>query len=189
MVAVTPRRLARLSLRLLAGLCLLLPGLAAAQDPAREGEVRIKAAFLSKFGDFVEWPPAAFRDAGTPFVIAVMGSADVAAELERVARSRVVQARPVAVRRLRRGERLEGVHVLFVGAAEEANLGEILAAAAGRPVLTVTESEGALEQGSMINFIAAEDKVRFDIALPAAELGQLRISARLLGVARKVVPG
>jgi hypothetical protein len=39
----------------------------------------------------------------------------------------------------------------------------------------------------MINFVAVDDKVRFDVALPPAERGQLKISSRLLAVARKVV--
>jgi len=39
----------------------------------------------------------------------------------------------------------------------------------------------------MINFVVVEDTVRFDIAPPPSESGNLRISARLLGVARKVV--
>ena len=45
----------------------------------------------------------------------------------------------------------------------------------------------ALTKGSMINFITVENKVRFDVALPQAERGQLKISARLLAVARKVI--
>jgi hypothetical protein len=51
----------------------------------------------------------------------------------------------------------------------------------------VTETEDGLARGSMINFITVEDKVRFDVALPPAERGQLRISSRLLAVARKVI--
>jgi hypothetical protein len=54
-------------------------------------------------------------------------------------------------------------------------------------VLTVTESEDALAHGAMINFVPVEDKVRFDVGLAQVERGRLRVSARLLGVARKVV--
>jgi hypothetical protein len=39
----------------------------------------------------------------------------------------------------------------------------------------------------MINFVAVDDKVRFDVALAPAERSQLKISSRLLAVARKVV--
>ena len=77
--------------------------------------------------------------------------------------------------------------MLFIGRSDSGRLAEILAAAQGRALLTVTESEEGLELGSMINFVVVEDKVRFDVAPPPAESGNLKISARLLGVARKVV--
>jgi hypothetical protein len=62
-----------------------------------------------------------------------------------------------------------------------------VAEAQGQPVLIVTESENAISRGSMINFIAADNKVRFDVALPTAEREKLKISSRLLTVARRVV--
>ncbi|HWM44705.1 MAG TPA: YfiR family protein [Burkholderiales bacterium] len=167
---------------------LTAPGLAAAQAE-RAAEIQIKAAFLYKFGGFIEWPPAAFERAESAFTIGVLGADAMAAELERATTGRTVQGRPVAVRKLRRGEPLAGLHVLFVGQQEAAKLAEILTAVKGSMPLIVTESENALTQGSMINFVSSEDKVRFDVALPPAERGQLRISARLLAVARKVVSG
>jgi hypothetical protein len=172
-----------LTRRLLLAAALLAPLAALAQA----GEVQIKAAFLYKFGGFVEWPPAAFASADNPFVIGVIGADAVAAELEQISAGRTVQGRPVAVKRLRRGDPLSGLHVLFVGQQEAARLVEILAGAKGQPLLVVTESDNALSQGSMINFVAADDRVRFDVALPPAERGRLRISSRLLAVARKVV--
>jgi hypothetical protein len=178
-----------LRLRLLGFLALLLSAAAAfAQPDSRSAEVQIKAAFLYKFGDFVQWPAGAFARPEAPLTIGVMGAEDVAAALEQVVADRKVQGRPVAVRRVRRGESLAGLHVLFVGRAESARLGGLLAAANDPAVLTVTESDDALPAGSMINFVAVDDKVRFDVALPAAEQGQLKISSRLLSVARKVVP-
>lgn len=167
---------------------LIAPGLALAQ-PERAAEIQIKAAFLYKFGGFVEWPTAAFDRADSAFAIGVLGADAIAAELDRVTAGRTVHGRTVSLRRLKRGESLAGLHVLFVGQQEAPRLPEILAAVKGQPLLVVTESDSALTQGSMINFVSSEDKVRFDVALPPAERGQLRISARLLGVARKVVPG
>jgi hypothetical protein len=172
-------------------LCLLalaaIPAAAGAQTDNRAAEVQIKAAFLYKFGEFVQWPPASFARADAPFAIGVMGADDVAAALEQVVADRTVQGRPVVVRRVRRGEALGGLHVLFIGQADGARLAETLAAARGQPLLTVTESDNAIAHGSVINFVAEDQKVRFDIALPSAERGQLKISSRLLAVARKVV--
>jgi hypothetical protein len=145
------------------------------------------AAFLYMFGVFVLWPPAAFSRADAPFAIGVLGADDVAAALEQVVADRTVHGRPVVVRRLRRGDPLAGLHVLFIGQAESARLGETLAAARGQALLTVTESDNAISHGSVINFVAEDQKVRFDIALPSAERGQLKISSRLLAVARRVI--
>jgi len=166
---------------------LLWPVWAFAQSDTRAAEVQIKAAFLYKFGEFVQWPPAAFARPDAPFSIGVLGADDVAAALEHAVAGRTVQGRPVTVRRMRRGESLAGLHVLFIGQAESSRLAETLAAARGEAVLTVTESENALSSGSIINFVAEDQKVRFDVALPPAERGRLKISSRLLAVARKVV--
>jgi hypothetical protein len=166
----------------------LVPAISAiAQTGGRAAEVQVKAAFLYKFGDFVEWPPAALAHSDGPFTIGILGADDIAAELERVVVNRTVHGRPVSVRRVRQGEALAGLHMLFVGRSEAPRLNEIMAATKGYSVLTITESENALASGSMINFIAVEDKIRFDIALAPAERGQLKISSRLLAVARKVL--
>lgn len=173
-------------IRILALAALLAAWPVAAQTD-RAAEIQIKAAFLYKFGGFVEWPAGAFARPDAAFVIGVIGADALAAELEQVIAGRTVQGRAVGVRKLRRGESLSGLHVLFVGQQEASRLAEILAGAKGQPLLVVTEFDNALSQGSMINFVAVEDKVRFDVALPPAERGHLRISARLLAVARKVV--
>lgn len=167
---------------------LFLWGVAAgAQTSPPSSETDIKAAFLYKFGDFVQWPPDAFAGEQR-FVVGVMGSEPIAAALERLISARSsIHGRPVGVRRLRRGESLAGVQVLFVGAAESAQLREILASAGRQPILAVTDSETGLGAGSMINFVIEDERVRFDIALPPAERARLKISSRLLSVARRVV--
>jgi len=167
----------------LALVALSLPALA--QD--RAAEVQIKAAFLYKFGDFVQWPPASFPRADAPFAIGVMGAEDVAAALEQLVANRTVQGRPVVVRHVRPGESLARLHILFIGQSDAPRLADTLAAAKGQALLIVTESDNAISQGSMINFVADDQRVRFDIALASAERGQLKISSRLLAVARRVI--
>jgi hypothetical protein len=173
-----------LSLRAwLAAALLALPSFASAQV---DREVQVKAAFVYKFGDFVEWPAGALGGADDAFVIGVIGADAMAAELERVVAGRTVQERKVVVRRMRRGEALGRLHVLFIGESESARLTDVASAAQSQPVLVVTESDNATARGSMINFVSVDGRVRFDVALPSAERRRLKISARLLAVARKV---
>ena len=56
-------------------------------------------------------------------------------------------------------------------------------------MLTVTESDGALSQGSMINFVIVDRRVRFEVGLESAEKNGLRLSSRLLAVAQQVRTG
>jgi len=176
------------------GACALATAVAAlavdsskAQSEVQASEYRVKAAFLYKFGGYIEWPDGAFERADSPVAIGVMGADALADELVQIVAGRNVNGRPISVRRLRAGDSIAGLHVLFIGRADSGRLAEILAEAKGHPLLTVTESDQALDLGSMINFVVVEDKVRFDVALVPASLGSLKISARLLAVARKVV--
>jgi hypothetical protein len=164
-----------------------LAGPRPAQADAQADEYRVKAAFLYKFGSYIEWPDKSFARSDSPVTIGVMGADTLAEELAQIVAGRNVNGRPVLVRKLRPGDSVAGLHVLFIGRSDSGRLAEILAAARGRALLTVTESEEGLELGSMINFVVVEDKVRFDVAPPPSESGNLKISARLLGVARKVV--
>jgi len=50
----------------------------------------------------------------------------------------------------------------------------------------VTEVDGALSQGSVINFTLVDRRVRFEISLEAAEKHNLKLSSRLLAVAQQV---
>lgn len=179
--------MAALILRLALLLTILLGGGPSFGQPDRVSENQIKAAYLYQFGSFVEWPPRAFAGPDSALTIGVIGADDIAAELEQVVSKRTVQARQVVVRKLRPGEPLTRLHVLFVGRAEAARLPAILSAAKDDSLLIVTESDDALSHGSVINFVAVENKIRFDVALRPAERRQLKISSRLLGVARRVV--
>ena len=164
-----------------------IAGPCAAQSDAQTAEYRVKAAFLYKFGGYVEWPQGVFAKPDSPIAIGVIGADALAEELARIVAGRTINGRPVTVRKLRPGEAVARLHVLFVGRSDSSRLADILAAAKGQPLLTVTETDEALKLGSMINFVVVEDKVRFDIAPPPSESSNLKISARLLGVARKVV--
>jgi hypothetical protein len=167
----------------------LISGAAARADGPNDLEIRVKAAFLCKFAGYVEWPPISFSQADTPVTIAVVGAEALAAELSQMVTDRTVGGRALAIKRLKPGELPAGIHILFVGSADAAQLGRLAQEARARAVLTVTDSEGALAQGSMINFVLDDRRVRFDIALDTAERSGLKLSSRLLAVARDVRTG
>lgn len=168
--------------RLAAVALILLSGAASGQ--VREHEV--KAAFLFKFPSFVEWSEKAFTAPGAPLKIGVMAADEVLAELQNMASGRLVQGRSLIVRRVLEEENVSDLHVLFVGRGASAVIPKLRQIP---NLLVVSESDGALEQGSVINFVRSQGRVRFEVALDSAERHELRISSRMLAVARSVRPG
>ncbi|MCY7317975.1 MAG: YfiR family protein [Ramlibacter sp.] len=173
----------------LAAAALLLAGAAPAAHaqvaPATLRESAVKAAFLFNFGSFVEWPAGTFGTAREPLVIGVLGEDAVAEELEHLIQDRSIEGRSVKVRRLKDSDTGGAVHILFAGTQRPARLRELLHGVPG-PVLVVTQQEGALRYGSVINFVAEGSRVRFTASLASAEARGLRLSARLLEVAQSV---
>ncbi len=184
-IAAAPTAFLRtLALRVAAVLCILCFAQATDADEASALEQQVKAAFLFKFSGYVEWPRHAFPEPGSPLVIGVAGDDSLAAELTRVVGDRTMNGRTVAVRPIRSSEYPADLHVLFVGRSQLARLGEL--SAHPRPVLTVTDVAMGLDQGSVINFVTAGNRIRFEVSLDAAKRNALKIGAPLLSVAMRV---
>lgn len=156
------------------------------QTTSVEGQV--KAAFLFKFAQFIQWPNQAFADRDTPFTMCVMGDPFEGA-LEKTVDHETLNARPIAVRRLGASDSLRGCHVVYVGKLEARRSTEIIGTAnqvfatEGMPILTVGDSDDFINAGGIIRFTELGQRVRFEINPDAGERVALRISSRLLRVA------
>lgn len=176
----------RRSRRTLAWLCALWAcnALAPAHAVQNYSESAVKAAFVLRFAGYVEWPQQ--TDAIAPFVIAVLGDDSLASNLESLAADRSIFGRPVQVRRVAAATEARDAEVLVVGASRRGNLRALLRPLAGSSVLVVSAEEDALAGGSVINFLKEQDRIRFEVSLPAARRMGLRISSELLSVAARV---
>lgn len=152
-------------------------------------ERQVKAAYLYKFAGFVEWPEGSFERPDSPLLIGVAGDTALAEQLETSVAGHSVNGRAVQVRKVRRGEALAGLHVLYLGGLDKALAQEMLAASRGLALLTVSDSDEVYAMGSMINFVMSDDRVRFDVTLKPVALAHIRISARMLLAAYRVQTG
>jgi len=150
------------------------------------GPSAIKAAFLYKFGFFVEWPSAAFAASDSPINLCIVGGDPFGAVLDDTVKGRRIGDRSIAVRRLEAATRQSGCHIVFLAAGRSAD--ETLAALRGSDVLTVTDSRPQGDRVGIINFVMQDNRVRFDIDDAAAASGGLTISSRLLNLALDVKP-
>ncbi|MFL6672756.1 MAG: YfiR family protein [Massilia sp.] len=178
-----PRRLFH-PLRWIA-LCLWLSAAAASAQPgATEGQ--LKAAYLYRFAGFIEWPEGAFARPDSPLLIGVAGNDELAAQAGQLVAGRSINGHPLAVRRVRGGDSLAGLHILYIGALDHATLAELLGAARSEALLTVTDSDHGGALGGMIRFVVAQQRLRFEVALAQVQPSRLRISARMLAAAASV---
>jgi hypothetical protein len=156
-----------------------------AQPLGAARESAVKAAYLYKFGSFVEWPQGTFRGADDPLVIGVWGDDAVASELDQLARGRTIEGHPVKVLRLREADDAGQLHIFFAGGPRESRIREVLGVVRG-PVLTVADAPVGGTPGPVLYFTRDEGRVRFSASLPAAAARNLKLSAKLLAVALQV---
>jgi len=152
-------------------------------------EYQVKAAFLFHFAQFVDWPSETFKDAASPLTYCTVGGDPFRGALEASLSGKAVDGRWVRVVHFKEAQEIQGCQVLFIGIADKKFISATLANLKGTPVLTVGESEHFVQDGGMIGFFLEDNKVRFEINLNAAEHAKLKISARLLALAKTVIGG
>jgi hypothetical protein len=155
-------------------------------DPAPE--YAVKAAFLFNFAKFVEWPADAFAGPASPIVIWVLGEDPFGDALNSV-KGKTVNGRPIVIRYAANLGEVERCHLLFVSASEKTNLPNILLNTKSWSILTVGDMHGFAQDGGIINMVKEESRVGIEINLEAAQRSRLKISSKLLGLAKIVKPG
>ncbi|MFN8065711.1 MAG: YfiR family protein [Vicinamibacterales bacterium] len=149
-------------------------------------EARLKAAFVSKFPQFVDWPGAAL-DSRSSLDVCVGDPDPFGADLSALLRGESVRGRPLRVRTVTASDPIANCHLLFVPAGPAQR--SLLSAAANHPILTVGDDPAFLDDGGMIALRVVNGRVRFEIDDAAARRVGLRISSQLLGLAVAVRGG
>jgi hypothetical protein len=147
-----------------------------------QAEYRLKAAFLSNFVAFTEWPDSV----GTPLTVCVYGPDPFGEEIDKL-RGKTVGTRTLQVRRANSVDGLDGCQVVFIARPVIGNLSRVLDRSNGKPVLTIADSPGAVQQGAALNMATADSKVTFEANLAAARGNGLGLSAKMLRLASEVI--
>lgn len=154
----------------------------AAVERAPVDERAMKAAYLYNFAVFTQWP----KLSSTAFQFCVLGASAVDEELRRLQGRPVQSGLPLVVRNVVPGDDLEPCQLLYVDDSQRRQFAAALGRLNGYPVLTVTDAEGLVEHGAMIEVRRQGNRLAFDVNLPAARRVKLDFSARLLKLASYV---
>jgi hypothetical protein len=166
-------------LTLVVGASALLSGQAVTQ-PA------LKAAFLYNFAKFAEWPG---NSTSTPLTLCVLDDSAVEDALGQLVGGGPVNGRGVTVLRSARTRALRGCHVLYLGDPDPGRSAAILDELKGAPVLTVGDGDQFVHGGGMVGLFIEDGRMHFVINTDVAQRVGIRLSSRLLSLARIVKDG
>ena len=172
-------------LRVIVALVIGLMSVGTVNAQSAPDEYRIKAAFLFHFAQLIDWPPEAVKD--NSMLLCTFGEDSFQGELENSVEGKTIGSRVLHVRHFNRIEEAQACNIVFTGKSETGRIPAILAGLNRVPVLTVGETDNFINQGGVLGFCMEGNKIRFEVNLEAAERARLKISSRLLLLARRVV--
>lgn len=162
-------------------ICLMGNGIIHAQTD----EYLMKAGFLERFTRFIEWPVETnITDSSKPFVISVIGKNPFDEKLDQFFETTKIKNRKVEIRYISELGEIKNTHVLFITKSKQKQLSEILSLTQGKPVLTVSDTDGFGKKGVLINFYIEQNKIRFEINKNTIQESGLQISYLLLNIAK-----
>jgi len=163
-----------------------------AQVVDEEKALTVAAAYLYNFTKYVTWPAEAFEDQDAPIVIGVVGDERLADTLERMVRGKTVADRVLSIRRFAAGsgpdETWKECHVLFIGHVKQGKLLSVMDQLRDADVLIVGKGEEFARSGGMIALVLTDESIVFYINRAAIEGSRIKVSAKLLRLARKTYP-
>ena len=189
-------------LRVLLGLLLALVTAPSPATTERPDEASLHAAYILNFIRYSHWPGS--EGSTEPYVIVTLAPLESVAALRQLTRRiGAIQGRPVLIRPLLLNtmapegdeavalirEDIARAHVVYVASTHRAWNGAVIAAAAGRPILTVGVGSGFVQRGGMFGLVEDGGRVVFNANHEAIRLSQVNVSARVMVLARPARPG
>jgi hypothetical protein len=162
------------------------PAGAAGRGSETASDVTLKAAFLYNFVKFAEWPGLL---GGATIVVCIVADDTIAAALSEAVREQRINGHRIEVWRPQDMAIWRRCHLLFVADGETRRSSEGLVGVVALPVLTVSDRKDFARADGIIELYAEEGRMRFAINVDGVARSGLRLSSRLLGLAKIIRDG
>ena len=144
-----------------------------------------KALFLYTFATLIDWPED-YRKGN--FVIGVLSTnTDVYNELNTKYKGKSIGSQEIVVEKYASKSDIVKAHILFLGEDKSDQISAVTTHLKTKSTLLVTEKEGYLSKGAVINFVLDGNKQAYEISKPNAKKYNLVIAGKLTTLAYKVV--
>jgi hypothetical protein len=147
---------------------------------AQTSVAEAQAIFMYNFTRLIEWP--ADCKSGD-FVIGVYGSQDVFAQLNNYMSSKKVGNQNIKVFKFNYITDITKCHILFVSLNKSKEMATIMGIVGTNKTLVITEKRGCLNEGSAINFVIVDDKLKFELRVSNATKYGLKVHSNLEAMA------
>ncbi len=151
-------------------------------------EYKIKAAFFYHFANFVDWPTSTFEATNEHLRICVMGTDPFGQTLDDMLSKKSVRNHPFEILRNPPTTQLQYCHVLYLPASASSKLQGLRHRVEDEDVLTVGETLDFMRLGGMVQFFIDNQKIRFAINTKAVNQSNLKVSSKLLRLAKIYTP-
>jgi hypothetical protein len=145
----------------------------------------VKAAFLYNFATFAEWPTDSLSP-GQRLSLCVVGDSAVADALTETIRGRTVRGHELVVEVLKADGKVLGCHLLYTSGFDMNRTMQLMKTVKGSAVLTVSDGDNFAESGGIAQLILENERMRFAINAAAADRARIRLSSKLLNLAKMV---
>ena len=153
-------------------------------------EDTIKAIYSFKFGKFSEWPESKLRASETRLNFCILGENPFTRVALDAIEGKSVKGRKLQIKNYPRGllseDALDACHIVYVGQSEQLRQKSIIKSLANKPILTVSDITGFSQSGGMITLVKTGQQVHFEINPDAIARAGLRISSKLLELAKVI---
>ena len=172
--------------------CLLLLALESlVGDPARsqseaQGGYSVKAAFLYHFANFLVWPASTFQTTNNRLWLCILGKDPFGHTLEKTLEKKTLRDHAFDIHRNPSRMDLQHCHMLYLASAESPQMETLHHHIAKRDVLTVGEDLEFMRLGGMVRFFVQDQKVQFPINPDVTHQTKLKVSSKLLRLAKIV---
>lgn len=145
-------------------------------------EAEVQAVYLYNFASFIDWPAEAFDGDDAPLRYCVARSHPLYEPLAQLLQGESAGGHPLRISGLDALDRGVPCHVLFVDRGNR----EKAAAASSELTVTVSDIADFATDGGMIGLVSEDQRIRLEVNRDAIERSRLRVSSKLLRVARSV---
>jgi len=142
---------------------------------------KAQANFIYNFTKFFDWPQT---EKTGDFVIGVLGSRDLATELEKVTNGKKNVTQNILVKHFNNYDNVTKCHVIFISAVKKGNI-SVIHKKAGVHCLIISDAYSSIAKGAIIQFILESDRLKYEFSKGNALKHGLKFHSKVSEMASK----